>query len=695
MSKRTFSLLTLFLFGCFTIVHPAMGAVSGWQKGVSIRPNYETDFGSTGFKQSIDNLAATKANYVTLIVPLYQDNPWTTTIYPGWNTPTDGSLISGISYVHSKGMKVNLKVHVDTYDGQWRAHINPGDRSAWFASYRTHLVKYAKMASAQGVSEMTIGAELINMSADDANGTNTTNWKKLIGEVRTLFSGKLTYSANWGGPGWTDEKNRIKFWPDLDYIGVSAYYPLPTNEPNVSNFMKEWEKIDNADLRPLKDKYSKNLLFTEVGYRSLDWAHWAPFEFSGDGAYDPEEQRDLYDALYTYWNNKEYVSGVHWWEWSSNPAAGGYGNKDFTPQGKPAEAIMTKWHAGGTTPEPEPTPTPTPGAQFSASASAQPSSVTVGQPTTITTHITNTGGAVSNTIVDVEVYNANGVQVHQTPYTNQNFATGEKKTFTTSWTPGETGMYTIKLGVFNNNWTVNYIWVDNAGTITVGQGQTPAPTPEAKYSVMTTIDPTTANKDQQITITSRITNSGGKASDRIVDVEIYNNATGAQVHQTPFPGQEFLSGETKTYTVKWIPTTAGMYTVKVGIFNNTWTTNYIWVDNAGTITVQESGTTPSPEPGARSLDIWWPTDGASVSGIQPFQAMVDGLEVEKYDMFWQVDGGTLNKMDTSYEGYPHKRSWVDVSPWRWNSNNQYTIKFVAKSLTGTVLMEKQITITTH
>ena len=373
MRKKILISLVFLLGFMITAVLPASAAVSSWQKGVSIVPHWEDDFGGQPFKQSIDNLAKTNSNYVTLIVPLYQDNPWTTTIYPGWNTPKDESLTSAIAYIHSKGMKVNLKIHIETYDNQWRANINPGDRAAWFGSYQNYLLKYAKIAQAQGVAEMTLGAELINMAADDANRTNTENWKKLITAVRGVFSGKLTYSANWGGPGWTDEKNRIQFWPQLDYIGVSAYYPLPTGNPTVESFKQEWDKINKQDIQPLKDKFNKSILFTEVGYRSIDWAHWKPFEYGGDGNYDEQEQAKLYEALYSYWNNYDYVNGVQWWDWSSNPNAGGSGNKDFTPQHKAAEQVMTRWNAGGTTPEPTPTPQPT--GNFSAMPSnAQQSS---------------------------------------------------------------------------------------------------------------------------------------------------------------------------------------------------------------------------------------------------------------------------------------------------------------------------------
>jgi hypothetical protein len=40
-------------------------------------------------------------------------------------------------------------------------------------------------------------------------------------------------------------------------------------------------------------------------------------------------------------------------------------------------------------------------------------------------------------------------------------------------------------------------------------------------------------------------------------------------------------------------------------------------------------------------NVWWPTEAVPVMGTQPFKAMLSGMNVEQYDMYWQVDGGQL------------------------------------------------------
>lgn len=685
------------MLGCLVTTTAASAAVGNWQKGVSIRPRWDTDFGSDSFKQSVRDLKATNADYATLIIPYYQSNPWTTDIFPGWNTPSDESLISGIQFAHSIGLQVNLKLHVETHDGQWRANINPGDRDAWFRSYGTVLKKYARIAKDQGVEEMTIGAELINMAAHDANWSNTANWNTLIGEIRALYGGKLTYSANWGGPGWTDEKNRIQFWPALDYIGVSAYYPIPANTQSVDAYKAEWAKINDQDIRPLHNKFGKPVLFTEVGYRSIDWTRWAPFEFNGDGNFDPEEQARLYEALYSYWNNQEYMRGVHWWEWSSDPNAGGQWNKDYTPQNKAAEAVMAQWHGSAPTPTPDPDPTPSPNptpAAFSGNASVTPASTGVNQTVSIAANFTNNGGSIANAIIDIEIYDSSNGQVMQRFYDNQSFSTGQTRSYAVNWTPTTAGTFAVRIGAFNGNWTQNYFWDHNAATIAVSTGTTPPPTGTMNGSA--TLNPPSGKVGETERITATIHNGAPTVTNAIVDIEVYN-ASNQQMMQKFYENQTLTQGQSAQYSADWTPSQTGTYTVRIGVFNNNWTHNYFWNHEAGTVSISEGAQpAPQPMPGTATIQIWWPTEGSSLSGAQPFKAMVEQMNVNDYTLFWQVDGGVLNEMYTSDEGYPHKEIWVDVSNWNWQQNNQYLLTFVVKDRSGNVLGSKSITITvTH
>ncbi len=245
-------------------VAPARAAVNNWQEGVSFMPQSSTDLSSSTFQQSLQNAASTHINYVTLIIPLYQTNLTTTDVQTGWDTPTDASLTSAINYAHSLGLHVMLKPHLDSYTGDWRAYINPSDRTGWFGAYDAMIMHYVQLAQATGVEEFCVGTELIDMSSAAVNPTNTQNWENLIGQIRGAYHGLLTYSANWGPSGFADEANAIQFWGSLDSIGFSAYFNL-NGDDSLSNLESQWANYNSSDIQPLSQKWNKPVLFTEVG----------------------------------------------------------------------------------------------------------------------------------------------------------------------------------------------------------------------------------------------------------------------------------------------------------------------------------------------------------------------------------------------------------------------------------------------
>jgi endoglucanase len=102
--------------------------------------------------------------------------------------------------------------------------------------------------------------------------------------------------------------------------------------------------------------------------------------------------------------------------------------------------------------------------------------------------------------------------------------------------------------------------------------------------------------------------------------------------------------------------------------------------------------TPSRARAAGGTDVWWPKDGVRVQGLQPFKAMVEGISIEQYEMYWQVDGGTLTWMQNNYQDYPHKEASVDLSGWHWRGAGPYTITFVAKQH-GTIISQQSVRIT--
>lgn len=362
--------LTVLLFN-FVAPSSASAAVSSWQKSAHVLPTSTDSYSSAHFQAAVAQLAQTGANHLTLVIPYYQDNLYSSSLYPGWNTPTDTALASAIDYAHSQGMAVTLKIHADSNTGEWRAYINPSDRSAWFNSYTNLLNRYADFAQAHGVEQFCLGAELYSVTSPSVNSGNTTAWQAMIAAVRQRFSGQLTYSAQHTNP---DEVNQIEFWDRLDSIGLAGYYPLAANldNPSVDDLVASWQYWDQSVLSPLSTRWQKPLNFTEIGYRSVAGAHKQPWSWSLSGPVDEAEQARDYDAFFTYWQDKSYVVGVHWWLWEDQVSAGGPSSTSYTPQNKQAQSTLAQWF-GSSAPQPSPSESPAPTVSPSPEPTAEPS----------------------------------------------------------------------------------------------------------------------------------------------------------------------------------------------------------------------------------------------------------------------------------------------------------------------------------
>jgi hypothetical protein len=59
-------------------------------------------------------------------------------------------------------------------------------------------------------------------------------------------------------------------------------------------------------------------------------------------------QADCYEALFkTFWD-KKWFYGVYWWRWGTSVKFGGPNRRGYTPQNKPAQAIIKRWYKKST-----------------------------------------------------------------------------------------------------------------------------------------------------------------------------------------------------------------------------------------------------------------------------------------------------------------------------------------------------------
>ena len=302
------------------------------------------EYSSAAGSDSEDALAATGTPWAGVLVTWYQADAHATTIAPQSYSPTDNDVISAITELHSKGVKVMLKPHVDALDGSWRGTFQPSDVNAWFASFTNFIVHWAQLAQAQGVELLCFGTEYTMLTG----ASNLARWTSVINTIRSNYSGPLTYAANatFGG----DEFTSVAFWNQVDVIGLDAYFPLTNhNDPTLAELVQAWSNNRNGEnIVAAVENFAgahpgQPVIFTEIGYRSLAGANSAPWDWSVSGTADPMEQQLCYEALYEVWSQHgSAMTGNFWWAWPV-PVPGA-ADTDYNPRSKPAQTVLENWN---------------------------------------------------------------------------------------------------------------------------------------------------------------------------------------------------------------------------------------------------------------------------------------------------------------------------------------------------------------
>ena len=127
-----------------------------------------------------------------------------------------------IEKLHQNGVSVMVKPQIWIFDGQFTGNMKMPSEEDWKkleASYEAFILLYAEMAEETQSDIFCIGTELKTFVNERPEF-----WNDLIKKVREVYTGKITYAANW------DEYAKTPFWSELDFIGVNAYFPLCERE---------------------------------------------------------------------------------------------------------------------------------------------------------------------------------------------------------------------------------------------------------------------------------------------------------------------------------------------------------------------------------------------------------------------------------------------------------------------------------
>jgi murein DD-endopeptidase MepM/ murein hydrolase activator NlpD len=121
--------------------------------------------------------------------------------------------------------------------------------------------------------------------------------------------------------------------------------------------------------------------------------------------------------------------------------------------------------------------------------------------------------------------------------------------------------------------------------------------PLPPFSVEVSLTPSSPVVNQPLTLGTTITNLDDVVDDLYISTEIYDS-NGQRVFQNIANHQDFLAEEAKTVSLNWIPSTAGLYTVKVEVSSSDQLLNYF---SNSSVKAFDVGTTPLPNPTRHSI----------------------------------------------------------------------------------------------
>lgn len=289
-------------------------------------------------EKDVEPIVQLNANWVTLMPygfigkdgVVHYNSKW-----QWWGEKEEG-LRKTIDLCTKAGLKIMVKPQIwmmDAYTGDFKLNTEK-EWETFEASYQNFILDFLTVASSLRVELFCIGTEWREFIK-----ARPIFWKKMIQTIREKYIGKLVYAANW------DDYKVVPFWSELDFIGVNGYFPISVNKkPSLNELVKGWE-YQATNLERFSAEHKRKIIFTEIGYRSMDGSTISPWEHNSKANYAADIQSNAFKALFRVIWDKDWFAGMFIWKWYHNHSErGGNGDVDFTPQNKPAaELIKTFW----------------------------------------------------------------------------------------------------------------------------------------------------------------------------------------------------------------------------------------------------------------------------------------------------------------------------------------------------------------
>lgn len=254
-----------------------------------------------------------------------------------WFGERPEGIEQSILLLKKQNLRLMMKPHIWLRNGKFTGDLKFTSEAEWKkfeTSYKEYIMLYAKISEKHHIEILCIGTELYNFVT-----ARPEFWTALIRDVRKVYKGKIVYAENW------DKVDQVNIWQHTDFIGVDAYFPLSENiSPTEEEISRGWQKHTTM-LEDLSSKYNKPVLFTEYGYRSIDYAVKEPWN-SGRNISNLNHnlQARALKVIYEEFWTQNWFAGGYLWKWHQYENSGGLDNDRFTPQNKPAEKTVKEYY---------------------------------------------------------------------------------------------------------------------------------------------------------------------------------------------------------------------------------------------------------------------------------------------------------------------------------------------------------------
>ncbi|CAA6817639.1 MAG: Unknown protein [uncultured Aureispira sp.] len=238
-----------------------------------------------------------------------------------------------------QGLKVMLKPQLWSAE-QWVGQMEFDSEAKWDqfeVNYTQLILEWAQIAENMDVDLFCIGTEIAKFVTHRPN-----YWRNLIVQIRQVYTGPLTYAANW------DDYQAVSFWDELDYIGIDAYFPLmPGTTPPVCELINAWEPYEQ-EISAYSVQQNRPVLFTEFGYLSVSGCAYNTWELEAkmdDNEINEQAQANALHALVEVFGAKSWWAGGFQWKWYADAVSASCETdlaKDYTPEGKMGVDMLKK-----------------------------------------------------------------------------------------------------------------------------------------------------------------------------------------------------------------------------------------------------------------------------------------------------------------------------------------------------------------